>query len=93
MTRSELTLICGFLAKISFRRYLHIVSKISLVMKKSMTYVQDELRIFSGLKLTNLGEAVLILARNMLYYCTLGTLRYNLPPGGHREMSSIMADH
>jgi hypothetical protein len=56
VTVTEPALICGFLAKMPFRRFLYIVSKISYFMKKSITYlyVQDEL--FSGLKLTILGE-------------------------------------
>jgi hypothetical protein len=56
VTRSEPALFCGFFASMPFRRFLHIVSKISSVMKKSMysVHVQDEL--FSGLQLTNLGE-------------------------------------
>jgi hypothetical protein len=32
----EHALICGFFARMSFRRFLHIVSKISSVMKKSI---------------------------------------------------------
>ncbi len=52
--RSEPALFCGFFSRMPFRRFLHIDSKISSVMKKSMTYVHDEL--FSGLKHTNLAE-------------------------------------
>ncbi len=35
--------LCGFFASMYFRRFLHIVSKISSVKEKSITYVQDEL--------------------------------------------------
>ncbi len=53
VTGSEPALFCGFLpvCRFGFADFF-TSSKISPVMKKSMTYVQDEL--FSGLKLTNL---------------------------------------
>jgi hypothetical protein len=47
-----------------FRRFLHIVSKIAAVMKKSITYVQDEL--FSSHKITNLAELTLSEERRRL---------------------------
>ncbi len=41
VTISEPALICAILAKMPFRRFLYIVSKIFYFMKKSMTYLYD----------------------------------------------------
>ncbi len=59
--RCEPALICGFFGQNAISQILHIVSMSSSVMKKSMPYVKDEL--FSGLKLTNLGENSLMQIR------------------------------
>jgi hypothetical protein len=53
-----------------FRRFLHIVSKISSVMKKSISYAQDEL--FSELKLTNLGILYEIYILGLWTHCLTG---------------------
>jgi len=41
VTRSEAAFFCGFFASMLFRRFFHIVSKISSVMKKSITYLRN----------------------------------------------------
>jgi hypothetical protein len=56
VTISEPALICGFFARMPFRRFLNIVTKIFYFMKKSMTYLYVQNGLFSGLKLTILGE-------------------------------------
>ena len=51
---SERALFCGFLLGCDFAYFFTLFQRFSFVKAKSTTYVQDEL--FSGLKLTNLGE-------------------------------------
>ncbi len=52
----SLHIFADFFTSKQFRGFLHIVSKIFSVLEKSTTYRYVQEKLFSGLKLTNLGE-------------------------------------